>query len=60
MSAKVDGLREDFSQMELRLNENIRRLERKQEEANKVKERTIISEENIKAIWKRVDELRGR
>jgi uncharacterized membrane protein YciS (DUF1049 family) len=48
MSVKVDDLRED-----------IKRLEHKQEESNKVKERTIISEENIKAIWKRIDELRG-
>jgi hypothetical protein len=48
LSERVSGIKEDIT-----------RLEAEQKEANKVKERTTISEENIKSIWVRIDELRG-
>ena len=42
------------------LRKDILRLERKQEESNRIKERLIITEENMKAAWIRIDELRGK
>jgi hypothetical protein len=52
LKSKVEYISANFK-------ENIARIEKKLDESNEVKERTTITEENIKAIWVRIDELRG-
>ena len=40
------------------MREDIQRLERKQEESNRIKERLAIVERDVKTAWGRIDELR--
>lgn len=53
------GLRREFKKDIELLKEKIEDLKVKTDETNRVKERLIITEEQLKAAWLRIDELRG-
>lgn len=40
------------------IKDDVTRLERKQEESNRVKERVALLEHDAQTIWKRIDELK--
>lgn len=40
------------------IKDDVARLERKQEESNRVKERVALLEHDAQTIWKRIDELK--
>jgi hypothetical protein len=48
LSERVNGIKEDIVE-----------LKEEQKKSNEIKERLTITEESIKAAWKRIDELRG-
>lgn len=41
------------------IKEDVARLERKQEESNRLKERMVVQEFTSEAQWKRIDEMRA-
>lgn len=56
---KIEELKDDIKEVKGDIKEDIGRLEKKQEESNKVKERLVITEESLKSAWCRIDEIRG-
>lgn len=53
------GIRKELKKDIEVLKEKIEDLKVKSDETNRVKERLIITEEQLKAAWLRIDELRG-